>query len=175
VPKWQTIGIAVRGLGEAGHDIDYLPRELLETVVNIGDFARALVLDKWTCNSDGRQAIFWKAPRKQRYAATFIDQGYCFNAGEWTFPDSPLRGTYANNCVYERVVGWEAFEPALSRAEEMDAHAIWRCAVEIPEEWFEGDRDAYIGWCGGCISAVGDSEVDRRVSPVEPESVSKLA
>jgi hypothetical protein len=120
---------------------DYLPRELLETVVNIGDFARALVLDKWTCNSDGRQAIFWKAPRKQRYAATFIDQGYCFNAGEWTFPDSPLRGAYANNCVYERVVGWEAFEPALSRAEEMDAHAIWRCAAEIPEEWYEGDRD----------------------------------
>jgi hypothetical protein len=37
-------------------------------------------------------------------------------------------------------VGWEAFEPALSRAEEMDAHAIWRCA-EIPEEWYEGDRD----------------------------------
>jgi len=52
---------------------DYLPRELLETVVNIGDFARALVLDKWTCNSDGRQAIFWKAPRKQRYAATIKD------------------------------------------------------------------------------------------------------
>jgi hypothetical protein len=73
------------------------------------------VLDKWTCNSDGRQAIFSKALRRQRYTATFIDQGYCFNAGEWTFPDSPLRGAYANNCVYERVMGWEAFEPALSR------------------------------------------------------------
>ena len=52
---------------------------------------------------------------------TFIDQGYCFNAGEWRFPDSPLRGAYANNCVYGGVMGWEAFEPALSRAEEMDA------------------------------------------------------
>jgi len=38
-------------------------------------------------------------------------------------------------------MGWEAFEPALSRAEELDAHAIWRCAAEIPEEWYEGDRD----------------------------------
>ena len=38
-------------------------------------------------------------------------------------------------------MGWEAFEPALSRAEEMDAHTIWRCAAEIPEEWYEGDRD----------------------------------
>jgi hypothetical protein len=121
--------------------LDYLPRELLQRVLNIGDFPRVLVLDKWTCNSDGRQAIFWKAPRRQRYSATFIDQGYCFNAGEWTFPDSPLRGVYANNCVYERVMGWEAFDPAVSRAEEMDAHAIWRCAAEIPEEWYEGDRD----------------------------------
>ena len=121
---------------------DYLPGELLQRVVNIGDFPRVLVLDKWTCNSDGRQAIFCrKAPRSQRYAATFIDQGYCFNAGEWTFPDYPLRGAYANNCVYERVMGWEAFEPALSRAEEMDAHTIWQCAAEIPEEWYEGDRD----------------------------------
>jgi hypothetical protein len=75
------------------------------------------------------------------YSATFIDQGDCFNAGEWTFPDSPLRGAYANNCVYEGVKGWEEFEPALSRAEEMDAHAIWRCAADIPEEWYEGDRD----------------------------------
>jgi hypothetical protein len=120
-----------------------LPAELLQTVVNIGDFPRVLVLDKWTCNSDGRQAIFCrKAPRSRRYAATFIDQGYCFNAGEWTFPDFPLRGVYANNCVYEGVTGWEAFEPALTRAEEMDSDTIWRCAAEIPEEWYEGDRDA---------------------------------
>ena len=34
-----------------------------------------------------------------------------------------------------------AFEPALTRAEEMDADTIWRCAAEIPEEWYEGDRD----------------------------------
>jgi hypothetical protein len=79
--------------------------------------------------------------RRQRYSATFIDQGYCFNVGEWTFPDSPLRGVYAHNCAYEGVMGWEAFEPALSRAEEMDAQAIWRCTADIPEEWYEGDRD----------------------------------
>ena len=121
--------------------LDYLPRELLERVLNIGDFPRVLVLDKWTCNSDGRQAIFCrKAPRSQRYAATFIDQGYCFNAGEWTFPDFPLRGVYANNCVYEGVTGWEAFEPVLTRAEETDSDTIWRCAAEIPEDWYEGDR-----------------------------------
>jgi hypothetical protein len=120
---------------------DYLPRELLQRVVNVGDFARVLVLDKWTCNSDGRQAIFSrKTLRSHRHQATFIDQGYCFNASEWIFPDCPLRGVYANNCVYKGVTGWEAFEPTLTRAEEMDSDTIWRCAVEIPEEWYEGDR-----------------------------------
>ena len=74
--------------------------------------------------------------------ATFIDQGYCFNASEWTFPDYPLRGVYANNCVYENVAGWDAFEPALSRAESMDEESIWQLAREIPEEWYEADRTA---------------------------------
>ena len=125
-----------------GMTLDYLPQELLQKVVNVGDFARVLVLDKWTGNADGRQAIFRrKTQRSQRHHATFIDQGYCFNAGEWTFPDSPLRGVYANNCVYQGVTGWEAFEPALTRAEEAGLDTIWRCAAEIPEEWYEGDRD----------------------------------
>ena len=130
------------GTEGSGLTVDYLPRELLQGVSNLVDFARVLVVDKWTCNADGRQAIFSrKSPRSGRYHATFIDQGYCFNAGEWTFPDFPLRGVYANNCVYERVTGWESFEPALSRAEKMDADTIWRCAADIPEEWYEGDRE----------------------------------
>ena len=138
----KQLGSLYIGPESPGMTFDYLPRELLQGVLNVTDFARVLVLDKWTCNSDGRQAIFSrKTLRSQRHHATFIDQGYCFNASEWSFPDCPLRGVYANNCVYEGVTGWEAFEPALTRAEEMDADAIWRCAVEIPEEWYEGDRD----------------------------------
>lgn len=122
--------------------LDYLPDELLQGVVNVDEFGRVLVLDKWTCNVDGRQAIFRRVtPRNRGYSATFIDQGYCFNAGKWDFPDGPLRGVYANNSVYEGVTGWEAFEPALTRAEEMGSDAIWRCAEDIPEEWYEGDRD----------------------------------
>ena len=91
---------------------------------------------------DGRQAVFVvRRYEADVHHATFIDKGYCFNAGEWTFPDYPLRGVFANNCVYEGVTGWDAFEPALTRAEEMDSDIIWRCAVDIPEEWYEGDRD----------------------------------
>ena len=106
----RQLGSLYVGSESPGMTFDYLPCELLQRVVNIGDFARVLILDKWACNSDGRQAIFCrKAPRSQRYAATFIDQGYCFNASGWTFPDYPLRGVFANNRVYEGVIGWEAF------------------------------------------------------------------
>ena len=56
------------------------------------------------------------------------------------FPISRLRGVYANNSVYEDVTGWESFEPTLSRVEEMDAGIIWRCAADVPDEWYEGDR-----------------------------------
>lgn len=120
---------------------DYLPDAALENVVNLQDFSRVLVLDKWTCNSDGRQAIFKRHTRNQAYTALFIDQGFCFNAGEWTFPDSPLRGVYARPRVYESVTGWEAFEPALTRAEQIDISELSRFAAHIPEEWYEHDVD----------------------------------
>ena len=123
-----------------GQLFDYLPETLLQKVVNIEDFARILVLDKWTSNCDGRQAVFSRKSNPGNYRAIFIDQGYCFNAGEWSFPDSPLRGVYARNCVYQHVRNWDAFEPALTRAEDMDIDAIWRIGAGIPSEWYEHDR-----------------------------------
>ena len=121
---------------------DYLPENMLVQVTNAAEFPRCLILDKWTCNSDGRQAIFVRRPRRRKYDAMFIDQGYCFNAGEWDFPDSPLRGVYARNCVYANVRGWESFEPALTKAEECDVVDLWRCAESIPPEWYAHDHEA---------------------------------
>ena len=98
-----------------------------------------LVLDKWTGNSNGRQAVFTRQTRQRNYQAIFIDQGYCFNAGEWNFSDSALRGVYARNLVYAEVEDWRCFEPALSRAEAMTADTVWACAESIPPEWYEHD------------------------------------
>src|SRR5579872_403922 len=120
---------------------DYLPESLLEKLRNREDFARMLVLDKWTGNSNGRQAVFTRQARQRNYQAIFIDQGYCFNAGDWSFSDSALRGVYARNLVYAGVEDWESFEPALSRAETMKASEIWACAESIPPEWYEHDVD----------------------------------
>ena len=123
-----------------GQVFDLLPETMFERVRGLENFAGALAFDKWTCNCNGRQAAFWKRARDRKYSVTFIDQGYCFNAGEWTFPDSPLRGVYARNFVYAGVTGWESFEPWLSRIEQLDPAVIWTCAETVPTEWY-GDWD----------------------------------
>jgi hypothetical protein len=125
-----------------GQVFDYLPEALIGQVRNLGAFAGVLALDKWTCNANGRQATFWRRGRERKYTATFIDQGFCFNAGEWTFPDSPLRGVFGSNAVYEGVRGWDAFEPWLSRIEALDEKTIGGAASAVPPEWYEGDWDA---------------------------------
>ena len=115
---------------------DYLPEHLLDQVRNLGAFAGMLALDKWTCNANGRQAAFWKKSRERKFTVSFIDQGYCFNAGDWTFPDSPLRGVYGRNDVYREVRGWESFQPWLGKIESMDEQIMWRCGEEIPTAWY---------------------------------------
>jgi len=119
-----------------GQVYDYLPASALDRVRNLDAFAGMLALDKWTCNTNGRQAVFWKRSRDKKYTATFVDQGYCFNAGEWTYPDSPLRGVYPRNEVYAGVRGWDSFEPWLSRIENIDPNILWEVAETVPPEWY---------------------------------------
>jgi len=125
-----------------GQVFDYLPMEMLDRVRNLETFAGMLVVDKWTGNADGRQVAFWRKSRERKYTAAFIDQGYCFNAGEWTFPDDPLLGVYPRNEVYDEVRGWESFEPWLSRVERMEEQLVWGLAQEIPPEWYGGEWSA---------------------------------
>ncbi len=124
-----------------GQTVDYLPEQQLGEVKNLEEFAGALVLDKWTCNANGRQAVFHKRPRQRRYEATFIDQGYCFHAGNWNLYDAPLRGVYGRNLVYAEVAGWRSFEPWLTRLEELPVGRIWEIAESVPPEWYGGNLD----------------------------------
>ncbi len=70
---------------------DFLPDPGLDLVANLRDFAGMLAFDKWTCNCNGRQVVFCRPSPRQRLQVFMIDQGFCFNAGDWDFPDSPLR------------------------------------------------------------------------------------
>jgi hypothetical protein len=125
-----------------GQTVDYLPQEQLLEVRNLPEFAGILALDKWTCNINGRQAVFQKSRRERRYNATFIDQGYCFHGGDWKFIDAHLGGVFAENTVYRGVTGWASFEPWLSRIEELAPETVWGVAELIPPEWYGGDLSA---------------------------------
>lgn len=139
---------------------DFLPDEQLRQVANLHDFAGMLVFDKWTCNTNGRQTLFFQGPlREERqapdsfaaekgalpYSTLMIDQGFCFNAGEWNFPDAPLRGLYARNRVYEGVTGMESFAPWLERLErQMTERALDDITRQIPPAWYGDDFDALL-------------------------------
>src|SRR5512135_2179738 len=43
---------------EEGQLFDYLPETMIGQVKNLETFAGMLALDKWTCNANGRQAVF---------------------------------------------------------------------------------------------------------------------
>jgi hypothetical protein len=146
---------------------DFLPDEQMREVTNLHDFAGMLVFDKWTCNTNGRQTVFFpdtspeaSAPVRDtpaqpsessssqdasawHYKAIMIDQGFCFNAGEWNYPDAPLRGLYARNRVYEGVTGMESFAPWLDRIERQISERVLASLLEeIPPAWYEDDYDA---------------------------------
>ena len=145
---------------------DFLPDEKLPEVENLHDFAGMLVFDKWSCNTNGRQTLFFEEskqgsagspgslpapspcsgqPASGPYRTVMIDQGFCFNAGNWDFPDAPLRGLYARNRVYEGVTGMQSFAPWLdwlhSRITE---NVLAKLVEEIPPEWYEDDYDAVL-------------------------------
>ena len=76
----------------------------MRAVENLHDFAGMLVFDKGTCNTKGRQTVFFQGPLQEmgepagrspeqsgqsmgvaagaqsRYRTLMIDQGFCFNA-----------------------------------------------------------------------------------------------
>jgi len=118
---------------------DWLPTLWLGKINNVREFAGMLAFDKWTGNADGRQVVFHKRCSQRKYTAAFIDFGYCFNAAEWSFPDSPLRGVYARQEMYAHIDSWNNFEPWLSRIEGCSMGALEGIAEEIPNEWY-GDR-----------------------------------
>jgi hypothetical protein len=126
--------------------VDFLPDRLLRRVRDLTSvFLGALAFDKWTCNCDGRQMIFYRGADQEgtAYSVALIDQGFCFNDGEWSFPDSPIRSLYPRRLVYDSVRGLGSFEPFLSRIENLDLSLLEACAGDIPAEWCGDDPNQF--------------------------------
>lgn len=118
--------------------VDFLPDRLLHRVKNLTPaFLGGFIFDKWTCNCDGRQLVFYRSIDEEgsSYSASLIDHGFCFNDGEWNFPDNAIRGLYPRRSVYEGVRGFRSFEPYLSRIVNLEAEQVKACLEGIPDDW----------------------------------------
>jgi hypothetical protein len=123
--------------------LDFLPDKQVSSMPTLPNFLGMLVFDLWTCNTDGRQVIFGRKEVGTPYQGWMIDQGFCFNGGEWNFPDKPRRNLYDRKVVYEQVSGIETFERWLKVIEsEIDAQLLLEIAKTIPPEWYEFDSES---------------------------------
>jgi hypothetical protein len=62
-----------------------------------------------------------------------IDNGFCFNAGEWDFPDAALRALCAASHL-RKGAGIDCFGPWLTRSERMDRETVGEIAGKIQPE-----------------------------------------
>ncbi len=133
---------------------DFLPDSLLQQVINRVEFLGMLAFDKWTCNSNGRQAVFFRArfrpwtprqdgpPVAEGFVASMIDHGFAFNGPFWDFPDAPLHGLYHRPLVYESVRDWNDLEPWLDQIVCLPEDVMDRAFKHIPRAWLAGEEEA---------------------------------
>jgi hypothetical protein len=137
-PSGVQFGCQYAGDPNQASVVDFLPGHLLQRVSNLDSaFLGAFVFDKWTCNCDGRQVVFFRSTLEPGwpYTGLLIDHGSCFNAEYWNFPDSPIRSLYPRRLVYDSVTSLQSFEPYLSRVESLPPSYIEESIADIPIEW----------------------------------------
>jgi len=134
---------------------DYLPDSLLAQVVNLSHFLGIFAFDKWTANSDSRQAIFvrqrasqWMedagvGPLKKAFVALMIDNGYVFDGPHWEFADAPSGGFYFRPMVYQHVRSLDDFNPWLQRIQDVPTELFDAILRDLPRSWLlPADEDA---------------------------------
>ena len=138
---------------------DYLPDSLLSQVQNSRHFLGVFAFDKWTANSDSRQAIFVRqrikewlddpeiatraaSPLAKGFIALMIDHGYTFDGPHWEFNDAPMQGFYFRPLVYQGVGKLDDFEPWLTRVREAPAELFDGILRDLPRQWLPGGDEA---------------------------------
>ena len=123
---------------------DYLPRNCLRHVVNLGDFARALVIDKWLGNLDSRQAIFARAPgssRKAAFRAYLIDHGLVLGGSQWELNAGPLAGLCYDQSIYNLLEMPLLCQETIDHVQQISLAEIEQIVRTVPSTWFkEEDR-----------------------------------
>lgn len=125
---------------------DFLPNTMLLQVLNLHELRGMLAFDKWVCNLDYRQAIFFRArvrtgssSAKLGFVASMIDNGFAFGGTEWEFSEAPLTGLHANRAIYSDVRSIYDFEPWLHKIARFPEDLLRRAFQAIPAEWLATD------------------------------------
>lgn len=152
IPVEPGLHFGSRYVGVPGRTVVYnfLPKALLSQVANLDHFRAVLAFDKWVGNIDGRQAVFTRVmfegeshdpeSLRERFIALMIDHGHAFECGDWRFRDSPLRGFYGRDSVYDSVRSLDDFEPWLEWIRDFPQEEIELAAKRIPPEWVAGEE-----------------------------------
>jgi hypothetical protein len=131
---------------------DFVPDALLDKVENRRDFTAMVPFDKWICNADARQAVFFRAklkewapaaashPLRVGFLALMIDHGYTFEGPHWNFVDSPLQGLYFRTSVYREVRSEDDFQPWLDQVTHFPEEIVDEAYRRIPPEWLDGEE-----------------------------------
>jgi hypothetical protein len=128
---------------------DFLPSALIPGIYNREHFLGAFVFDKWVSNSDGRQAVFYRAQIQQEmnrgggrlhWVAQMIDGGNAFQGCDWTFRDSPVQGLYGRPEIYGADVTLKDFEPWLDALMSMEKDILEEAFALLPGEWIVGEE-----------------------------------
>jgi hypothetical protein len=117
---------------------DWLPGKHAHQIRNIKAFAGALAFDKWVCNTDNRQMVFYRPQLDGRrgFWLKMIDNGYAFGGPEMRFRDVPLMGLAQYPYSYDSITGWDCFEPWLSNIEKIEEAAIRPLFEDTPAQWY---------------------------------------
>jgi hypothetical protein len=133
---------------------DFLPDRLLSKIENRADFLGVLVFDKWVCNVDSRQSVFFRAraktwtplkgeaPARVGFFVQMIDHGFAFNGPHWQFQDSPIQGLYFRTSVYDSVRSLDSFQPWLDMVQNFPVEVIDSAWKQVPRAWVQEDEAA---------------------------------
>ena len=125
---------------------DFLPRRMLDKVVNLPDLLLSFAFDKWVNQIDKRQAIFIRelsTSSNLKFRVYLIDHGLSFGGSRWEMSDGVLNGLYHDRSIYDNPDLETECHAGVDRIQRLPEEALLSVEREIPPEWLEsGDRAA---------------------------------
>lgn len=117
---------------------DFMPRKLLSGVINLKDFAKALVLDTFLGQNTPRQALFVRdglSGQKRALRAYMVDHTEIFSGTDWLLNDQTTLPFSTVEPFYFLVDSNAACEDAISMVDKFTDNYFYALLSQLPNEW----------------------------------------